>query len=152
RAIAEAKAAEDRSPFSLVVSRRVAWCYYMARRYDEAIEQLRKTLTIDPGYGPARTLLGRALVMNGAYDEGLREFGTVPPGFEALLAQVYAVAGREDEAQNLLLRAETPSGGGATLSYQIAAAYAAMGMEQPALQWLSRAFEERDAGLCNLTT
>jgi eukaryotic-like serine/threonine-protein kinase len=152
RAIAEAKVAEDRSPYSLVISRRVAWCYYMGRRYDDAIAQLRKTLAIDAGYSPAHTLLGRALVMNGDFENGLREFGPVPRGFEALLAQLNAVAGREDEARELLGRAESPAGSATTLSYQIAAAYAAMGMDGDAIRWLTRALDEHDAGLCNLTT
>ena len=63
----------DRSSYH----RDVGWHYFFQRRYDEAIEQLQRTLDQDPTYMPARTLRGRALIMPGRFDEGL---GRAAPG------------------------------------------------------------------------
>lgn len=43
-AIAEMKRAQELDPLSLIISTNVGWAYYFARRYDQAIEQHRKTI------------------------------------------------------------------------------------------------------------
>ena len=48
------------------------YCY--ARRYDEAIAQLRKTLEMDPGYYYAHVNLGQVLAGKRAFDEAISEY------------------------------------------------------------------------------
>jgi tetratricopeptide (TPR) repeat protein len=148
-AIEQARIAEERAPLSPVTSRRVAWAYYMARRYHEAIEQLRRVLEMDPNYSPARTLLARTYVMVGWNDDAVREIKPWPEGFEAIAAQVYGKAGQETIARGLLDTAVKPHNFG-NPPYQIAAAFAALPDRDQALHWLERAFDVHDPALVHL--
>jgi len=46
---------------------------YMARRYNEAIEQFHKTLELEPRFAHAHCWLGRAYLQKGMLQEGLAE-------------------------------------------------------------------------------
>jgi tetratricopeptide (TPR) repeat protein len=54
RAIAEGTRALELDPLSLIINADLSQNYLMARRYDESIEQSRKTLALDPRF-TART-------------------------------------------------------------------------------------------------
>ena len=49
-AITRMKNGQDLDPLSLIINVAVGWAFYHARRYDEAIEQLRRTVELDPNY------------------------------------------------------------------------------------------------------
>ena len=49
-AIAEARRALELDPLSLVINADLGTTLTSARRYDQAIEQLRKTVEMDPGF------------------------------------------------------------------------------------------------------
>ena len=63
--LAEVQTALSQERQSLLYHRDVAYRSFFQRRYEEAIEQLRRTLERDPSYTAARSLLGRALVAAG---------------------------------------------------------------------------------------
>ena len=63
RAIAESKRAVELDPLSLIINAGLGIDYFAARRYDEAIEQLLKTIEIDPRFYYAHWVLGEALEM-----------------------------------------------------------------------------------------
>jgi len=44
-----------------------------AKRFDEAIDQCRKTLEMDPSFSITHSLLGRVYLAKGLYQEGLAE-------------------------------------------------------------------------------
>ena len=54
--------AREIEPLSPLIHRDVAWQYFFQRRFDEAVMQLRETLTMDASFGPAHSLLARALI------------------------------------------------------------------------------------------
>lgn len=147
-AITVSREALERSPFSPVVSRKLAWAYYVGGRLDEAIAQLKKTLELDARHEPARTLLARAYALKGLRDDGVALMrGAMRPGFEPLLAQVYAASGDSAAAEQLLANVMQPGHPGPLLRYQIAAAYAAMGNEPEAHRWLLEAIAAHDSGM-----
>ena len=82
--------------FPSAASRQVAWAYYMARQYDNAVQQARRTLEIEPGYAPARTVLGRALLF-GKPAEGIAALQEAGREYEHMLALGSAMAGRSEE-------------------------------------------------------
>jgi TolB-like protein len=149
-AVRESLLAEARVSFSPLHSRKVAWAYYMARNYDAAVAQLHKVLAFDSGYQPARTLLARAYVMNGQFEEGIREMKVAASGNEAMLAHVYAAAGMRDEAGRTLADVLAPAYQFPRRPYHIALVYAALGDADACFQWLERAFEQRDANMAHL--
>ena len=72
-ALAELDRARELDPTSLMVSDQRGWVLYMARRYNEAIEQFHKTLELEPRFAHAHCWLGRAYLQKGMVQEGLAE-------------------------------------------------------------------------------
>jgi TolB-like protein/DNA-binding winged helix-turn-helix (wHTH) protein/tetratricopeptide (TPR) repeat protein len=131
-AIAEHERARELDPLSLIVNANLTRAFYFARRYDEAIDQGRRTLRIDPTFGIAVFWLEGALRHKGLLEEAvkLRQDFAGPErapliartfqrdGFQALLretgeaflkagffetaARAYAQIGEKDRAISLL--------------------------------------------------
>ena len=74
RAIAEGIRAVELDPLSLIINADLGQDFMLARRYDEAIEQLRKTLAMDPRFYYARWTLGECLQMKGQLTEAMAEY------------------------------------------------------------------------------
>src|SRR4029077_14383763 len=107
RAIAEGKRAVELDPLSLIINADLGQDFMLARRYDEAIEQLHKTLAMDPRFYYARWTLGECLKMKGQLTEAMAEYQkaaeiTDDPVVMALLAQGHAKMGQRDKALDLL--------------------------------------------------
>jgi serine/threonine protein kinase/tetratricopeptide (TPR) repeat protein len=149
-AIEAALQAESRAPFSVAASRQVAWAYYMARQPEHAIKQARRTLEIEPGYAPARTVLARALLFAGQPAEGIRELESAGREYETMLAAGYALAGRREDAVRLLDRILSPTYDGVAGAYDVAQVYAALGDDSRAIEWLETAYQRRDSSITEL--
>ena len=74
RAIAEAKRAVELDPLSPVINTDLGQNLMLARRYDEAIEQLRKTVEMAPNFYYARWALGGVLRLQNRLTEAMSEF------------------------------------------------------------------------------
>ncbi len=66
--------AQGLDPLSLIINANLSKVYFNARRYDEAIRQLRKTVEIDPSFFVTHHYLGSAYAMKGEYSEALAEY------------------------------------------------------------------------------
>lgn len=142
-------------PLSLAINRGAAWPLFFARRYPEAIAQLQKTLVLDSTHVPALSLLGRAHIENGQYAEGIAELEeaerrTGVYRYRALLAHAHARAGHREVALKLLEDVKHPPGGQVVPPYDFALIYAGLGEHRQAIDWLERAYEERDATMVNV--
>jgi Flp pilus assembly protein TadD len=122
---------------------------YFARRYDEAVEQLRNTLDMDPNYWLAHSVLGRSYEEKGKPGEAIVEFQRaldlekdVPENY-AMLAHGYAVAGRKSEASKLLEQLKDMSTKRHVPPYNIAIVYAGLEDKEQAFSWLERAYADR---------
>ncbi len=73
-ALAAIKRAQQLDPLSVPVNRAVGWVLYFSRRYDQAIEELRKTLAMDPEFLGARLVLWWALGRKGSPRGGDRRY------------------------------------------------------------------------------
>jgi serine/threonine-protein kinase len=142
--------AVDRAPLSAVANRQLAWAYYMARQFEDATRQARRTLEIEPGYAPARTVLGRALIFQGQFDEGVKELEAAGREYEVLLAVGYARAGRRADAERLLESVQSPAYGRPVPAYDIGLIYAALGDQARAVEWLETAYARRDASITQM--
>src|SRR6202142_870637 len=67
-AMARMKNGQDLDPLSLIINVAVGWALYFARRYAEAIEQLRRTVDLDPNYPVTYWILGFLLGKTGRYE------------------------------------------------------------------------------------
>jgi tetratricopeptide (TPR) repeat protein len=75
-ALTEAKRAVELDPLALMPNSYLAHAYYRARKLDEALEQSRLVLELDPNYDwrPA-ALRGHVFVAKGMYREVISEYG-----------------------------------------------------------------------------
>jgi serine/threonine-protein kinase len=108
-AIKEIETAAELDPLSLVVNRNLGAVLYYARDYDRAIEVLRKTLEMDPGFSFAHVYLGESYLQKSMYEEALAEFemeravaGEWMAEVETRLGAGYARAGHTDKAREIL--------------------------------------------------
>jgi tetratricopeptide (TPR) repeat protein/TolB-like protein/predicted Ser/Thr protein kinase len=154
----QAHAARDLDPFSLIVNANIGWILYVARRHDEAVAHLTRTVALDPQYPQTRWRLAAALASTGRFDESLEQVNELlrltkrsAPSL-SMLAIVYARAGRPADARavlrELLETARTEYVPPAT----IGSVYGALGDIDPALDWLERSYEEGSNATAYLAT
>jgi tetratricopeptide (TPR) repeat protein len=126
--------------------------FLSARQNDQAIEQERKTLEMDPNFITARLFLGYAYLQKSMYREGTAEFEkalAISPGNAVLLSglgQVYALAGRRAQAQKVLEQLSELSKQKYIPSWSSAPIYAALGDKDKAFEWLGKSYAERSIG------
>ena len=155
RAIAEGKRAVELDPLSLIINADLGQDFMLARRYDEAIDQLRKTLALDPRFYYARWTLGEALQMRGQLGEAMAEYEkaaeiTDDPHITGLLAQGYAKIGQRDKALNLLSQLEQLSTHRHVGLFTFALAHLAVGDNEKAIDDLEQAYREHDPNIVDI--
>ena len=114
---------------------------FYARRYDEAIRELRND-------DPDHWYLGLALIANGQPDEAITvlEKALGPdrnPAVMGVLVRAYAHAGRRKEALRLLDELKRRQQTSYVAAAPFVNAYLGLGDNEQALAWLERAYEEQ---------
>jgi pentatricopeptide repeat protein len=117
------------------------WILFHARRYDEAIRELRSD-------EPDHRYLGMALVANGQPDEAItvleKALGTDRnPAAMGVLVRAYAHAGRREEALRLLDELKRRQRTTYVSSAAFVNAYLGLDDNEQALAWLERAYQEQ---------
>jgi DNA-binding winged helix-turn-helix (wHTH) protein/TolB-like protein/Flp pilus assembly protein TadD len=145
--LAELKLALELEPLDPEINQHLGWYYVLTRQPDRAIEQLHKTLALEPNLYRARILLGIAYGQKKMFSHAIAEFfrasliekTTVLSGF---LGYAYALAGR-GEAQEILQDLLEESKQNYVPPYSIALIYTGLGKQDEALDWLQKAFVEQ---------
>src|SRR5262245_2921736 len=120
----------------------------MARRYDEAIEQLNKAVDLEPNYWVSHVLLGRCYEQKGRLVEAVAEFEKAKqiensiPEVLAALGRGYALSGRRAEALKIIRDLQERQKKEFVPSFSIATVYLGLGMKEEALQYLEKAYDE----------
>ncbi|CAN5602323.1 serine/threonine-protein kinase [soil metagenome] len=143
-AVAEAKRAKELDPLSLIINENVGDMLFLARRYDEAERQLRKTLELDPDFRVAHRTLANVYDARGMYEKSLDEGLTgAPPEMVARVKKIYAVSGIKgvwrDRLEGLLKDSKREY----VAPYAIAMLYARLDDNDKAFEWLEKAVEGR---------
>jgi tetratricopeptide (TPR) repeat protein len=146
-AIAEATRAEEIDPVSLTVRANAGMVLFLCRRYDEAIEQCRTALELDPNFYLAHLYISWACDQKGAHDEAIaREAltqsagGILPLGS---LAYSLALSGNRSEAKRILAELGELSERTHVPAIYSAVIHAGLGETDDALRWLERAYDDR---------
>jgi tetratricopeptide (TPR) repeat protein len=153
--LSEIRRAQALDPLSLSISSSAGWRLLWAGRYDQAIEQLQKTLEMDSSFVPAHLYLGLTYEAKGnlrkATDE-LRKAALSDAGPDTLasLGHAYAVGTQAHQAQKILQELEKPSKRAYVSEYYMAIVYAGLGNKQRAFEWLAKGCEHRDIELVSL--
>ncbi len=153
QAIAEMGQALDLDPLSLIINTEVAWISYLARDSQRAVDQCLKTVHIEPQFFPAYHILGLAYEQMGENHEAIKAFEKASQGScgnpvsLAGLGHAHAVGGRKREAREILTELEKQAKSRYVSPYGVAIVHAGLGGTSEALEWLHRAYEERDVWL-----
>ncbi|HEX8090833.1 MAG TPA: tetratricopeptide repeat protein, partial [Blastocatellia bacterium] len=115
---------------------------------DKAIEQLKKTLDLDPNFAEARFQIGMAYEQKRMYDDAIREFQKSvelynDPAMMAWVARAYAVSGRRADAEQALADLVEMSRQKYVSPYPLATVYAALGDKERTFEWLEKVYQER---------
>ena len=149
-AIEEMKRAVALDPLSLAANTGLGYQLYLSRLYDQAIEQCRKVIEMDPGFPWGHLRLGMAYQQKGMVKEAIAEFrkASSEDSSEAIaaLGHAYGIAGKRDEARQIIIQLTQPSKQPSKLRYispyDVAVAYTGLGEGDNALLWLEKAYEE----------
>lgn len=141
-AIKEGERAIELDPFSLIINTDLGSTFILARRYDEAIAQLRRTLTLDGNFMHAREVLGTALSLKGDVNAAIGEYEKVRDndncGVLGLLGRAYAGAGRTAEAVRILQQLKECGQKRYARSLEYALVYIGLGQKQTAIEYLEK--------------
>ncbi len=153
-AVDQALRSLESDPLSLIIHTVVGDTLFYSRKYAESVLYFRRSLEMDPSFGPGHTDLARSLDLLGKPEEALYEFLQAVPPVEAKmqpsagLATLLLRAGRREEALCMIEEVTTLVGGPQFVSpYSIASYFAVANEPQPALDWLERAYAERDGAM-----
>jgi TolB-like protein/Tfp pilus assembly protein PilF len=147
-AIAAAKRAEELDPLSAIISADTAFDLIMVRRYDEAVEQAKHTLLIDPNFYYAHYVMGAAYVMKGMPGEAVtasRKAVELNPDLitRSMLVRALAASAERVEARKLMDELVAESARRYIPGYYLAVAQAGLGDNDAAIASLARDIQER---------
>src|SRR5437762_1194956 len=148
-AIAAEKKALELDPLNTFLNTDLAFFLYWARRYEEAITQIRKTLELDPNNAFAHSILGWCLIAKGNKAEARAEFQKATslddlPWYISSLGYACAANGDRAKAEQILQDLEELSKQRYVSPANRAAVYLGLGEKEKALDWLEKAYEDRD--------
>ena len=146
----------DLDPLSLIINVAVGWALYFARRYDEAIEHLRRTIDLDPNYPVTYWILGLLLRKTGRFDVAITEgekavtLSAGSPLMRAALAHTLGAAGRTKEALEILDELTKLADQKYVAPYFFAGIHIGLGENKRAIEYLEKCYEEHSHWLIYL--
>jgi TolB-like protein/DNA-binding winged helix-turn-helix (wHTH) protein/Flp pilus assembly protein TadD len=145
----ELRKAESLDPLSLIISADMADTLCIAHLFDEAVQQSKKTLQMDPNFAIGHYELGQAFEQKHMHDRAIAEFQKAieisghSGVFDSNLAYVYAVLGRKEEAIKIAKDLEAQHDQNPSAEANIALIYVGLGDQDQAMLWLNRGYEAR---------
>jgi len=141
--------ARDLDPLSISTNFSLGWRLYMARQYDQAIEQLHNTLDMDPNFALPRMVLGQAYEQKSAYPQAIAELQKAvavshdsPPMLGAL-GHALGASGNRAAAEQMLGKMNELSKKEYVSPFYVALVYAGLGETDRALDSLEKAVKDR---------
>ena len=150
-AVTVAKSALDLDPASPSLNHSLAVQFYLTRQFDQAIEQCRKTLEMDPNFAVAYAVLGQTYLAKGMNSEAapvLEKYSALSQGSVDSLALLgYSQARRRKKSQALrtIDELKETSKNSFVPAFYFALVYAALEDKDQAFMWLEKGYDERFA-------
>lgn len=129
----------------------LAWAYFNARRYDDALREAEAVLDADEAFADGYRVLGRAQLLLGQTDKATRSFSDAArymngaPAAKADLAVALARAGQDAEARAILR--ELLDADDYVPAPLIAQIYANLTEFDSAFEWLNKGMADRARGV-----
>ena len=156
-ALAEAERALELDPLSLVFNSVVGLMHLEGHHFEQAIEQLKQTLERDSTFQLALLWLSYSYYGQGSLDDALattNKLESLPGGEKyaaGMLGAIYARQGKVEEVESELKRLKTRAENEYVPSIQFALMLIPLGRKDEAVEYLEKAYEERDGYLTRLT-
>ena len=137
------------APLSLPLSDDLGQAYYWARRYDEALDQYRKSISIDAHHPGAYAGVGVVFLQKRMYREAVESFHKAIDSMDrtstllGLLGYTHAMAGRKTEALKILDELKQMEKSKYVSPYDLAVVYTGLGDQDRAIEQLNKAYEQR---------
>lgn len=140
-------------PLSVSTNATVGFTLYIARDYGEAMDQLQKTLEMNPNFGLTYFFLGLVYVQQGrgeeailALERAVETTGRMPVAL-ADLGHAYGLFGERAKAKKVIEELEARSEKGYVSSEGLALVYLGLGEYDQVFECLSKAYERRESVL-----
>lgn len=150
-AIAWSRRARELDPLGSGLN--LGFILFYARRYDEAVRELRSVLAIQPDNAGTLWFLGFALIAKGRPDEAIPVLEKAvsasdrSPAILGVLIRAYAQAGRRADALRLLAELKRRRKAGYVPPPAFVNAYLGLGEYDQAFAWLEQAYQEQSNSL-----
>jgi TolB-like protein/DNA-binding winged helix-turn-helix (wHTH) protein/Flp pilus assembly protein TadD len=147
--IRELRKAAALDPLSLIISADLADAFSINHEFASSIQQSRRTIEMDPSFAMAHLQLGQALIGIHEYDAAIQELRQAivlsqrNPICTSYLGYVYALTGRNAEANKILTDLQNNPGQAFGVAANIALIYTGLNKRDQAFAWLERAYENR---------
>lgn len=151
-AIAEWVTNSQIDPLSLSAVAAIGWEQYWAGRYDSAIDNARKVLTVNPNDYDAHLCLGLALEQKRQFPDAIVELQRAvdlsnDQMWMAFVAHAKALAGDKAGAHKILADLEALSRSTYVSPYLFALVYPDLGEKERAFFWLEKCYQGREHDL-----
>ncbi len=147
--ISAEKRALELDPLNSLFNTDLAFFFYWARRYDDAIAQIRKTLELDANAAVAHHCLGWCNIWKRNLTEATEEFQKAVtlddlPWYKASLGYAYAASGDRAKAEQVIRDLDELAKKQYVSPALRASVYLGLGEKGKALDWIEKAYEDRD--------
>jgi serine/threonine-protein kinase len=152
-AVTELQRARELEPLSAIVNAELCYALGMVKRFDQAIPAGQRAIELDSTLWTGHAFLGFVHLFQGDARTGVQRLETavrLGKGIDPLigaLAYAYAKAGDAARARSILSPVESRAQRAGGSPVAVAMAYAGLGENDRALEWLERAARERDPWL-----
>ncbi|HKZ78845.1 MAG TPA: hypothetical protein VJ124_11125 [Pyrinomonadaceae bacterium] len=148
-AISRGKRSLEIDPLSPLINMNVGWTYFSAGLLDEALDQAGKIMEIEPDFFGAYWLKGAIYLSEGEYEEAVKELKKAVSlgGHQIVLADLgsaYGLVGKKEEAAFILDQLLEMRRREYVPAICIARVYCRIGENDKAIEWLEKAFAERN--------
>jgi adenylate cyclase len=153
-AIAEFKRAIELDPFSVTINANFGLCYFIARRYPEAIAQAHKAAQMDPRSPAPYITLAAAHEFSGQRGwaiadwekacEVVQQAHLARAWADDLCAQSYFVKGEQAKALQLLDGIIPLAQRGEFEAFRVARIYNRLGDKNKTIEWLERSYQNKE--------
>ncbi len=153
---AESRYIKEQDPLDLVSNVHMAWHHWLSRQPDDALQQTRQVLNLEPQSFWPHFFNGVAYVQKEMYAEAIEELlkATEKAGemtfAQAALGHAYALSGATAEAHRILNDLRALAQRKYVPAYDMATVYVGLGNTNEAFLWLDRAYHERSGWLAYL--
>lgn len=151
-AVSQLHQAKQLDPLSLGINWFLSASLCLAGRYEESIEAARELINLEPNFWAGHWALAIAHAYEGEYAEAFKAYSKAEaldasPMIRAAQAHALALAGERTAAQAMLSELKSREHETYVPPYYLALIHLALGEPEHALDYLERAYEERDGSL-----